>query len=410
MKDKKKDSTLGYKILAVFLAVLLWIVVANISDYQTTKEIKGIPVTQINGDVLEGLDQIYDVVSGDTVDIIVKGRRSVVGSLDTKDFYANADLSTMSITNSVQIDVNAKSESVRKNISITCYDNTMKLNLEDKASKQFPIRVLTDGDLKEGFAVGDTTVSPSIVTVEGPKSAVDRITDVVVKVNLMSQYDDFDAQGEIQLLDAYGAEIINDKLVVNQKLVSAHVSVYPTKTVDLVIDLKGTPGESHDVENIVYQPEKVVIAGESDIISKVESIVVNDVSVSGMTEDYQTTIDLKDYMPDGVIVAQSNTEVMLTVTISETAEKALKPSNKSIVLEKQQDGNLYEVTVSDDFAIVMKGFSSVVKGLTIDDVVPTIDCSGLPTGNHNNVNVKLAEIDGITYEIQGTVSVNVLSK
>ena len=39
--------------------------------------------------------------------------------------------------------------------------------------------------------------------------------------------------------------------------------------------------------------------------------------------------------------------------------------------------------------------------------VRTIDCSGLPVGNHGNVTVTLKEIDGVTYTMSGTVSVNV---
>ena len=94
-KNKKELGHIGYKISAVLLAIVAWLAVANISDYQTTRQISNIPVTQINGDVLDELDQVYDVVSGDTVDIIVKGRRSVVGTLDKDDFTAIADLSTM---------------------------------------------------------------------------------------------------------------------------------------------------------------------------------------------------------------------------------------------------------------------------------------------------------------------------
>ena len=102
-KNKKELGHIGYKISAVLLAIVAWLAVANISDYQTTRQISNIPVTQINGDVLDELDQVYDVVSGDTVDIIVKGRRSVVGTLDKDDFTAIADLSTMSITNKCKI-------------------------------------------------------------------------------------------------------------------------------------------------------------------------------------------------------------------------------------------------------------------------------------------------------------------
>ena len=141
-KNKKELGHIGYKISAVLLAIVAWLAVANISDYQTTRQISNIPVTQINGDVLDELDQVYDVVSGDTVDIIVKGRRSVVGTLDKDDFTAIADLSTMSITDTVSISVEAKSNTVQSEINITCVDNTMKLNLEEKVTQQFRTSVL----------------------------------------------------------------------------------------------------------------------------------------------------------------------------------------------------------------------------------------------------------------------------
>ena len=100
IKDKIFKN-FGYKLLSVFFACLLWLVVMNTSDYQTTKEIDNIPVTQLNGDVLNELDKLYEVAKGDTVDIVVKGRRSVIGDLSASDFIATADLSEMSITNTV---------------------------------------------------------------------------------------------------------------------------------------------------------------------------------------------------------------------------------------------------------------------------------------------------------------------
>ena len=162
-KNKKEHGHIGYKIAAVILAVIAWLAVANISDYQTTKEISDIPVTQLNGDVLEELDKIYDVASGDTVDIVVKGRRSVVGALGRNDFIATADLSAMSITNTVPITVEAKSDSVKNEISITCVDNTMRLNLEEKVTQQFPLKVETTGSPKNGFAVSSSSSTPNIV-------------------------------------------------------------------------------------------------------------------------------------------------------------------------------------------------------------------------------------------------------
>ena len=201
MKNKILNN-FGYKILSVFLAIILWIVVMNISDYSITKEIDNIDVIQLNGDVLEELDKIYDVASGDTVDIIIKGRRSVVSNLSASDFTATADLSTMSITNTVQIVVTPKDKSIADDITIIYVDNTMKLNLEEKVSEQFPVKIKTTGTPHEGYAVGETSATPNSITIEGPKSTIEKITEVVATVSVDNVQSNFEKNCEIVLYDA----------------------------------------------------------------------------------------------------------------------------------------------------------------------------------------------------------------
>ena len=368
-KNKKELGHIGYKISAVLLAIVAWLAVANISDYQTTRQISNIPVTQINGDVLDELDQVYDVVSGDTVDIIVKGRRSVVGTLDKDDFTAIADLSTMSITDTVSISVEAKSNTVQSEINITCVDNTMKLNLEEKVTQQFPIKVVTTGSTKNGYAVSGTSSTPNIY-------------------------------------DAYGEEITNDKITLDVASAKVSVEIYATKSVPIEVNLRGTPGDGYGVEGVVYQPQSVELVGPADALAKIETVDVDDVSVSGMTEDYQTDVDIRDYLPDGVSVVDIPPEITVNISITKLEDKKLTVTVNSFVLDKQVDGYQYEVTINN-FTITASGFADVVSKLTLDDVVPTIDCSGLPVGNHGNVTVTLKEIDGVTYTMSGTVSVNV---
>lgn len=405
-KNKKELGHIGYKISAVLLAIVAWLAVANISDYQTTRQISNIPVTQINGDVLDELDQVYDVVSGDTVDIIVKGRRSVVGTLDKDDFTAIADLSTMSITDTVSISVEAKSNTVQSAINITCVDNTMKLNLEEKVTQQFPIKVVTTGSTKNGYAVSGTSSTPNIVKVEGPKSAVEKITEVRASVDVDKKYSSFETESELHIYDAYGEEITNDKITLDVASAKVSVEIYATKSVPIEVNLRGTPGDGYGVEGVVYQPQSVELVGPADALAKIETVDVDDVSVSGMTEDYQTDVDIRDYLPDGVSVVDIPPEITVNISITKLEDKKLTVTVNSFVLDKQVDGYQYEVTINN-FTITASGFADVVSKLTLDDVVPTIDCSGLPVGNHGNVTVTLKEIDGVTYTMSGTVSVNV---
>lgn len=405
-KNKKELGHIGYKISAVLLAIVAWLAVANISDYQTTRQISNIPVTQINGDVLDELDQVYDVVSGDTVDIIVKGRRSVVGTLDKDDFTAIADLSTMSITDTVSISVEAKSNMVQSEINITCVDNTMKLNLEEKVTQQFPIKVVTTGSTKNGYAVSGTSSTPNIVKVEGPKSAVEKITEIRASVDVDKKYSSFETESELHIYDAYGEEITNDKITLDVASAKVSVEIYATKSVPIEVNLRGTPGDGYGVEGVVYQPQSVELVGPADALAKIETVDVDDVSVSGMTEDYQTDVDIRDYLPDGVSVVDIPPEITVNISITKLEDKKLTVTANSFVLDKQVDGYQYEVTINN-FTITASGFADVVSKLTLDDVVPTIDCSGLPVGNHGNVTVTLKEIDGVTYTMSGTVSVNV---
>ena len=405
-KNKKELGHIGYKISAVLLAIVAWLAVANISDYQTTRQISNIPVTQINGDVLDELDQVYDVVSGDTVDIIVKGRRSVVGTLDKDDFTAIADLSTMSITDTVSISVEAKSNTVQSEINITYVDNTMKLNLEEKVTQQFPIKVVTTGSTKNGYAVSGTSSTPNIVKVEGPKSAVEKITEIRASVDVDKKYSSFETESELHIYDAYGEEITNDKITLDVASAKVSVEIYATKSVPIEVNLRGTPGDGYGVEGVVYQPQSVELVGPADALAKIETVGVGDVSVSGMTEDYQTDVDIRDYLPDGVSVVDIPPEITVNISITKLEDKKLTVTVNSFVLDKQVDGYQYEVTINN-FTITASGFADVVSKLTLDDVVPTIDCSGLPVGNHGNVTVTLKEIDGVTYTMSGTVSVNV---
>lgn len=285
----------------------------------------------------------------------------------------------------------------------------MKLNLEEKVTQQFPIKVVTTGSTKNGYAVSGTSSTPNIVKVEGPKSAVEKITEIRASVDVDKKYSSFETESELHIYDAYGEEITNDKITLDVASAKVGVEIYATKSVPIEVNLRGTPGDGYGVEGVVYQPQSVELVGPVDTLAKIETVDVDDVSVSGMTEDYQTDVDIRDYLPDGVSVVDIPPEITVNISITKLEDKKLTVTANSFVLDKQVDGYQYEVTINN-FTITASGFADVVSKLTLDDVVPTIDCSGLPVGNHGNVTVTLKEIDGVTYTMSGTVSVNVTNE
>lgn len=403
---RKFLNNLSLKILSVVCAVILWLVVMNISDYTMTVEIDDIPVTQLNGDVLEELDQVYDVEKGDTVDIIVKGRRSVVSRLSASDFKATADLATMSITNTVQIFVEPTDKSLEDDISITCVDNTMSLILEDKVSAQLPVYVNVNGEPDEDYAVCEAVASPNIITIEGPKSAVDRVVAAEVTVSVSGRDDAFETSGDVTIYDAYGEAVSNDKITISHSMVDISIKIFPEKSVPVQVEVKGKPESGYAVGEIQYQPQTVTIAGPQETIDRISEIVINDISVSGQSENLQTTINLKNYLPDEVSVADSTGDVVVNIAIEKMVEKTFTPAVKDITLTNKQEGYTYTVTLSDDYAIIASGLSHIIEGVELDSLNPVIDCKELALGEHV-VTVTLSDADGLEYAFKGSVVVNV---
>ena len=402
-------NNVGYKLLAIIFAILLWLVVVNITDYTITVKIEDIPVDQQNSDVLEDLDQVYDVVKGDTVDIYVKGRRSVVGNLTAKNFYAYADVTQMSITNSVQISVVPRNKGIEDDISIECVDNIMQLSLEDRVKEQFPVKVEVEGGTAPGYAVGDSSATPNIITIEGPKSAVDKITDVVVNVDIKGAKEKVTAVGDILLLDAYGEKIKNDKIILSQTQADVVINVYPTKTVEIDVEIKGYPADEYAISDVVYQPQTVEIAGEESVIENIDKIMVDDISVSGLEESLQITINLNDYLPEGAFLAKSDSEIALTVAIEKLTTKKINLKGTDINLKNKKNDYEYEIESSDNIIVEASGLENLVSGLDVSTIAPEIDCSDLGLGTHN-VSIDFETVEGVKYNVVGIVKLNVHTK
>lgn len=406
---RKLIHNLGLKLVSVVLAIMFWFVVMNISDYVMTVRIYDIPVEEINGEVLSGLDKVYDIVSGDTVDIIVKGRRSVVSKLEASDFVATADLSKMSITNTAQIFVKAKNGSVNDDITISCVDNTLKLNLEEKVVTDFPVKVVTTGEVAKGYAVGELEVKPNLIAIEGPSSAVNKITEVRATVDVSNLRDDSEAKAKIRLYDAYGEEINNDKLKLARERVNVSVKVYPVKEVKVNVNIVGNPSEGYSVSRVAYQPQTVKIAGDEERLSQITEININGISVVGLKEDLETTVALADYLPSDVFVADTP-EIAVSVGIQKLVTKTFIIKPEYISVEGKNTMYSYDVSVSDNCKVEVSGLDDSVSKLQIADIAPRINVTDMTVGVNNNVTVEFKEIEGVTYKKEGTVNVTIKEK
>ena len=86
MKKAKILENLSLKILAVFISILLWLIVINVSDPVSDTSYSDIPLTVVNADSITSQGKVYDITSDDTVSISVSAKRSILDSLGKDNF------------------------------------------------------------------------------------------------------------------------------------------------------------------------------------------------------------------------------------------------------------------------------------------------------------------------------------
>lgn len=401
MKNRILDH-IGLKILSFVLAVVVWIIVANVDDYKTTKQISGIEIEFINGEAITEKDKVYEAPAGTTIDIVVKGRRKVVEELTSDDFKAVADLSKMSVTNAVKVEISAVSSSVAKDLTISYTNDSVVIAVEDKIKKQLPITVRTTGEVEEGFAIRNKTATPNLITVEGAESVVNTIEQVVVDVNVTNASHSLTAYANPVFLDKNEKGIDSAKFSYDEKQIETAVEILPTKELDVKVKTVGNLKKGYALAGVDYQPTSILVVGEAKDLEKVDEIVIDDIDVADGDADFETSVNIMDYLPDGIALADDTTDIMIKVMIEEVEEKKMTIHVDDINIVGKQEGLTYTYKSGDKYTLRAKGLKGNMDELKIANLIPSINVTGYRAGTYT-FTVSFREISGI--ELLDTLTV-----
>lgn len=410
MKEKKKNifDNIGLKLLALLIAFLMWFVVMNYEDGVVTKTISGIPVEMINGDSIIANGNLYNVTDGESVEIIVRGPRSIVENLEANDFVATADLSHLSVTNSTTIDVITNSNipnSSAKKLTITPVNQYVTLSIEEESEKSIPVRVITTGDAEEGYAPGSPVPTPNMVTVTGPESVLANIVEARAVVDISGANEDIVKIVNLGCIDGYGSAVQKDNISLSASTVSVNVPIYQTKTVNINVNTAGKLKDGYGIKAINYEPSSIVIAGTPEDLESIDSIDINDVIVTDADANIEKNIDLTNYLSNDIFLAdESVSDLAVNVEIEAMKELDITVAkNKIRIIGGNPDYN-YDIVSPDNIKVKLNGFEEDISGLSIDDINPRINVKDLNIGE-NEITVDFDTKD--IYEIKDSYSVKV---
>lgn len=416
MINKIKDfftKNIGLKLIAVVFAVFIWFIVMNVEDYSISKQINDIPVKMVNGNTILENGMVYDITGGETISITVTGPRSVVENLTANDFSATADLSHLSVTNSTTISVVPKDASVsvrdQKLMTIKAEETYVTLSIENEIEKSIPVKVVTTGTVLSGYALGTASPTPNMVNVTGPESVLKDIVEARAVVNVTAKSEDISETVVLGCMDSYGNAIDKDNISLSENSVTVNIPVYRTKTVPINVSTVGVPAADCSVKEIKYEPTTITIAADDDTLAAVTSIDIADISVSEASEHIEANVQIADYLPENVVVADGADQIAVNVEIEQLSSKESTLQSSDIRITDKDANYEYEITSPASLKVKISGFEEEISDFSVVNLNPRVSVKDLDLGTHE-IEVMFDSDDNVTINDSYLVLVEISEK
>ena len=377
---KALTRNLGLKLASLVLAFVLWFLVAQIYDPKDTVTFNNIQVRLINTELLDEEGKVYEVLdNSNLVRVTVTGPQSIVKSeLRRSDIVAEADMSKLTDINTIAITYYCENVS-NDSVEIKGNHDSVRLSVEDKTSKWIKLESNTIGEVASGYLIGNVTLDQTNIEVTGPKSAISQVDHAGVDINVTDSTSSLSANVDIKLYDADGNELTLESVKKNVNSAHMTVEVLATKEVPVEIEYMGVPEDGYMATGEVESSVPTVrIAGTASALVGISAITVPEerMNITGQSGDLVDIINLKEYLPSNVRLANKSFDGKITATVYiepiDTKDLTIPADNISIT--GVPDGMEAEVTsTAEEYNITVSGLTRDVSILRDSSVTGVLD-------------------------------------
>ncbi len=399
------------KILAVIIAVVIWIVIVNIDNPSQRKTISGITVNLTNEETLTDKGYIYQIESGSVISIVVKAPQTIVEELKASDFYAYADLSERSPeSDTAKIYVTCTNESIANQVDIVSQKlDFVQLSIDNKVDKDLPVEVVISGTPEEGYVVGDYSTSPTTIKVSGAEATVSRIVSAKLHYNVDRLTADVADSVVPVFYDADGKEVNSDKLELSRNDIKLTIDILPIKWITVNFAVTGTPADGYELTGYDSNFTSICIAGSKDDLAKISSIDIpaGILDVTDAVESKEFTVNLGNYLSSEYRITSSTSDLIVTADIEKVSDGIVNIDYNDIEIKGTDEALTYELLPGEDgkfLSVGISGIANIIQNLTGQELNASIDLEGKKVGTYN---VKVSFISSDSYSISGSYFIKV---
>lgn len=421
----KWTNNLGLKIVSLLVSCLIWVVVTNTNDPESTQVYKNVPITIKNQDTITNANKTFTVVDGvDKINVYVTARKSVRSSLAADSFIVKADMENYNeALGTVPLEISCEDGRIRQE-DIRMLPSSLKISMEDKVEQNFGMAVVTTGKPDKGYEVGKTTiVTGDTIRIAGPESLINIIGKVTISVDVTNMSMGSTDFYPIRIEDKNGATLTDGQMsnleLKNSDGVSLQNNSAEVRTelwkvyndIPLKVEVTGEVASGYKVSAVTLAPQTINLVAEENAIEELGGIIQlkDPVNVEGMTETQDFTVDLNDTLnqyDDIRLESDISSAITVHVGIDEVGSKTFQMPISDIIMHNTPSDKKLIFSPADAVSISVKTTSEDSEEaitLTLSDISAEIDLKNCEINGSYTLPVNVTLPEG--YELVNDVSI-----
>ena len=349
--DQKKNSIFDrrgfWMVFSLVAAIMLWLYVTTTEGVEREMTLSGVKIEftgaeamrQSNGLVVTEQDR-------NTVNLTVRGTRRVLSKLSASNVSAVIDLSRVTTDGRYAVSYTLVYPSGVNPDEITLVRSSadvVNFYVDRQVRKTVPVEGRFLGSTAEGYLAGDNLLfDPMVVTVAGPKTAVNAVDHAYVTINRTDVDKTLSYATTYDLIDAEGSVIEDSTITRETEEVTVTLEVLSVKQVPLDVNIINGGGATREENtSIVVEPGNVVLGGDAAAIDSVSKIVLGTIDLGSVNTEYNATYTIVP--PDSTENLSGVSEAEVTVRIIGLASQSFNISHDNITCINVPEGYTAEV-------------------------------------------------------------------
>lgn len=372
----KKPSAMA--VFSIVLAVVSWYVVVYSISPTDDKELSGVPV-QIT---LPATSDLNVVEGGEaTVTVKVEGMRYNIGNLTAEEVGLRAILTNVSRPGSYELKIEAIKPLNDRYEVISIFPETIKVTFDREVTKEMVIEQHITGISvsDENYLLGDISIEPGQVTIQGPEKDIGRIEKAVIRTELIEP---FTASETLTLpiifLDANGDEVKTKAsggyISTAYETTTVHIPVMEVVELPLIVSFVNVPDE-FPIERLEYtlSNDTITVAATEDIIGRYYEVPVGHIDLSQLDLVKNSSITFDVELPDNVVNFNNIENIVVDFNVEGLSSKTLKLKDiTTLNVPPEYNVSIKSNTISN---VRLIGEKSVLDTLLPSGLVAEIDFS-----------------------------------